>query len=104
MDPSSLEHSFQQPGAKPEYCKDEAAELLFPTADAYDWVPGRGKGGQALHLKSGALRVKSLPLPVPGAVSIWVKPESPVSKGYRRYFSSTFVSSGYIFCQEQNGS
>ncbi|NMA19327.1 MAG: hypothetical protein GX927_02005 [Lentisphaerae bacterium] len=99
-----LQHSFQKPGTQPEYCSVPGTELVFPAEDAFSWVPGRSKGQQALHLKTGLLQVKGLSIPVPGAVSVWVRPESAVSSGaYRRYFSSTFVSSGYLFCQEQNG-
>lgn len=98
-----LEHAFQTLPETIDFTRDPAVTMLPPAAEAMALVPGRQQKSQALLLKDGALTFKNLKMPVPGAVSIWLKPGEPATKTYRRFFSSTFVSSGYIFCQEQNG-
>ncbi|MFA6928802.1 MAG: glycoside hydrolase domain-containing protein [Lentisphaeria bacterium] len=100
---SRLEQSLHAETKSIEYSNVKEAELILPEAEKMAWVPGRQKGQQALQLKTGPLLFGKVKMSIPGAVSIWVKPDAAAQTNYRRYFSSVFVSSGYIFCQEQNG-
>ncbi len=67
-------------------------------------VSGRTQKHQAASFQPGdGLVYQGGKLPIPGTISMWVKSDGPVKQGYRRYFASTFRSSGYIGMQELGG-
>lgn len=68
-------------------------------------IPGRKEGSQAIHFEEGAsnLKIQKGRLPVPGNISFWIWKDEKTRKGNVRYFSTSFVPSGYIGLQDHPG-
>ncbi|MBR2440785.1 MAG: hypothetical protein IKB25_11355 [Lentisphaeria bacterium] len=68
-------------------------------------VPGRKEGSKAIRFSEKAknMIIRKGKLPVPGNISFWIWKDAKTKKGYVRYFSTSFVSSGYIGLQDHPG-
>lgn len=99
-----LEHSFNKPlETKPDFAANDDISILFNPKGTYEPTAGRTKDTNALKLTTGTLAFNNAKFQIPGSVSFWVRTEAKNSKNYRRFISSEFKPSGYIFLQEQKG-
>ena len=95
-----LEHDFKNGPAKPRVIP--AGSIAVPQGNIKT-VPGRNEHSTAGFFKTAkdSITFRNFQPPVPGCISLWLKPDSGQEKPFRRYFATRFSQEGYLGLQDQ---
>ena len=105
----SLEQDYESGDAGQFTAANPGTQIVKAANAAWKIVPGRTDDSKALYLEKSAqpfyYYVAGTPIPVPGNISLWIKPDKLEKPSeWRRYFSSGYRKTGYFGMQiEKDG-